>query len=53
MKRVQEWAAADGLVLWTLANYGWLEFAANWIASVRRAGVEHFFVAALDERLEP
>lgn len=49
VKKVHEWAAADGLVLWTLANYGWREFAFNWIASVRRAKIQAFFVAALDD----
>jgi len=50
-EQVLHFAADDGLVLWTLANFSWLEFVLNWVASLRRAGVANFFVACLDGEL--
>lgn len=48
-QQAKSFAAEDGTVLWTLANFSWLEFVLNWVAMVRRAGIEHFFVATLDD----
>lgn len=48
--QAKQWAASDGLVLWTLANYGWRDFALNWVATVNHAGIEHWFIATLDEK---
>ncbi len=48
--QISAWAAPDGHILWTLANHGWLDFTLNWVATVSRAGVQHFFVATLDDK---
>ena len=48
--QIRKWAAPDGHVVWTLANFGWLEFVLNWVAAVNLAGIDHFFVASLDSR---
>lgn len=53
MKQIKAWAAPDGHIMWTLANYSWLDFVLNWIAAVDLAGVDHFFVACLDDRCIP
>lgn len=50
MQQIQSIAAPDGLVAWTLANYGWRDFAYNWVAATQKASIENFFVACLDER---
>ena len=50
IKQIKAWAASDGHILWTLANFGWLDFVLNWIAAVNLAGIDHFFVATLDSR---
>lgn len=53
MDQIGQWAAVDGLIAWTIANYGWKDFAANWAASARKAGIDNYFVACLDERCLP
>ena len=53
MKQIKAWAAPDGHIMWTLANYSWLDFVLNWIASVDLAGVDYYFVACLDDRCTP
>lgn len=50
MKQIKAWAAPDGHIMWTLANFSWLDFVLNWIAAVDLAGIDHFFVATLDDR---
>jgi len=50
VEQISAWAAPDGHILWTLTNHGWLDFTLNWVATVSRAGVEHFFVATLDDK---
>ena len=49
VRRAKELAAEDGLVLWTLGNNSWRDFVLNWVTTVMQAGVENFFVAALDD----
>lgn len=43
------YASKSGFVLWTLANSSWLEFVLNWVKMVKKAGIENFFVATLDD----
>ena len=50
IKQIKAWAAPDGHIVWTLANFSWLDFVLNWIAAVNFAGIDHFFVATLDSR---
>lgn len=50
VKQIKFWAAHDGYILWTLANFSWLDFVLNWIAAVDQAGIDNFFVASLDAR---
>lgn len=48
-QKARGFAAKDGTVLWTLANLSWLEFVLNWVATVQKANVSHYFVATLDD----
>ena len=50
IKQIKAWAAPDGHIVWTLANYSWLDFVLNWIAAVDLAGIDHFFIATLDDQ---
>lgn len=50
VKQINGYAAPDGHILWTLANLSWLDFVLNWVAAVNLAGIDHFFVATMDDR---
>ena len=43
--------AQDGILLFTMANHHYTDFALNWAYHVRAAGITGYLVAALDDKV--